>query len=215
MGGMGSGRGYQGGKRTTGGCYQIDVRKLQRAGVLTAGDSFAWHWSRNGEAVVTIQARAEEDRLTLIYSHKSGGADWQAMDYPVGLEWTACTLGGRRVWFLCPASGCGRRVALLYIGSAGIFACRHCYRLAYACQRETTDHRALRRADNIRERLGWQAGIANPSGGKPKGMHWRTFNRLAAEYLGFVGVSLAGTVKRFHLIEGRLAGMDDVLNREG
>jgi hypothetical protein len=41
MGGMGSGRGYQGGKRTTGGCYQIDVRKLQRAGVLIPGDSFA------------------------------------------------------------------------------------------------------------------------------------------------------------------------------
>jgi hypothetical protein len=23
--------------------------------------------------------------------------------------------------------------------------------------------------------LGWGAGIANPEGGKPKGMHWRTF----------------------------------------
>ena len=215
MGGMGSGRGYQGGKRTTGSCYQIDARKLQRAGVLTASGSFAWHWSRNGEAVASIRARVEEDRLTLIYSHKSRGDDWQAMEYPVRLEWTACTLGGRRVWFLCPANGCGRRVALLYIGGAGIFACRHCYRLAYACQRETADDRAMRRADNIRERLGWQAGIANPSGGKPKGMHWRTFERLTAEHDAFVGVSLAGMAARLNLMERRLDGMGAALYPEG
>ena len=36
--------------------------------------------------------------------------------------------------FICPAAGCGRRVAILYRG--GIFACRHCYRLAYASSRE-------------------------------------------------------------------------------
>ncbi|MBN8436943.1 MAG: hypothetical protein J0L95_02690 [Candidatus Accumulibacter sp.] len=215
MGGMGSGRRDQGGKRTTSGCYRLDVRKLQGAGVLTAGGSFAWHWSRNGEAVATIQARAEEDRLTLIYSHKSGGADWQAMDYPVRLEWTACTLGGRRVWFLCPANGCGRRVALLYLGGASIFACRHCYRLAYACQRETADDRAMRRADNIRERLGWQAGIANPRGGKPKGMHWRTFERLTAEHDAFVGVSLAGMAARLGLIKRRLDGVGTALRPEG
>jgi hypothetical protein len=213
MGGFGSGR--QGGKATTSGCYQIDARKLQRAGVLTAGGSFAWHWSRNGEAVASIRARAEEDRLTLIYSHKRGGADWQAMDYPVGLEWTACTLGGRRVWFLCPENRCGRRVALLYLGGAGIFACRHCYRLAYACQRETADDRAMRRAGNIRERLGWQAGIANPRGGKPKGMHWRTFNRLTAEHDAFVGVSLAGMAARLGLIERRLDGVGAALHPKG
>ncbi|HRD87503.1 MAG TPA: hypothetical protein PK752_04470 [Accumulibacter sp.] len=133
--------------------------------------------------------------MTLIYRHKSGGNDWQPMEYPVRLEWTACTLGGRRV-------------ALLYLGSAGIFACRHCYRLAYACQREAADDRAMRRADNVRERLGWQAGIANPRGGKPKGMHWRTFERMTAEHDAFVGVSLAGTIKR-------LAGLGCFLNGEG
>ena len=175
MGGMGSGRRNQGGKTTTSGCYRLDVRHLQRAGVLIAGHSFGWHWSRNGESVASIGARAEEDRLTLSYSHKSSG-DWQAMEYPVRLVWTAYTLGGRRV-------------ALLYRGGAGIFACRHCYRLAYACQGEGADDRAMRRAGKIRERLCWQAGIANPDGCKPKGMHWRTFERLTAEHDTFVGVS--------------------------
>jgi hypothetical protein len=153
--------------------------------------------------------------VTLIYRHKSGGNDWQPMDYPVRLEWTACTLGGRRAWFRCPANGCGRRVALLYLGGAGIFACRHCYRLAYACQRETADDRAARRADSIRERLGWQAGILNLNGGKPKGMHWRTFNRLTAEHDAFVGVSLAGMSARLGLIERRLDGVGAALATRG
>ncbi len=168
MGGMGSGRRYQGGKATTSGSYPLDVRYLQRAGLMTPGRGISLNWSRNREQVASIQARPGEDRVTLSYRYKTGGADWQAMDYPVWLEWTACTLGGRRAWFRCPANGCGRRVALLYLGGAGIFACRHCYRLAYACQRETADNRAARRADRIRDRLGWQAGILNPSGSKPR-----------------------------------------------
>ena len=117
----------------------------------------------------------------------------------VGLAWTECTLGGRRAWLLCPARGCGRRVALLYIGGSGIFACRHCYKLAYASQRETGDDRAARRADRIRDRLGWEAGILNGEGDKPKGMHWRTFNRLHAEHNDFVNASLAGMMQRFKM----------------
>ncbi|MEF8729160.1 MAG: hypothetical protein V5B34_13245 [Accumulibacter sp.] len=171
------------------------------------------NWSRNGEQVATIQARTEAEHVTLIYRHKSGGNDWQPMDYPVRLEWTRCTLGGRRAWFRCPARGCGRRVAILYGGS--IFACRHCYRLAYACQRETADDRAMRRADSIRERLGWQVGIANPRGSKPKGMHWRTFERLTVEHDAFVGVSLAGMAARLGLIEGRLDSAGAALHPAG
>lgn len=197
MGGYGSGP--QRGKKTTSACYQLDVRYLHRAGLLTQGRDFSLNWSRNGEHVASIQAQAEGDQVILGYRHQSAGDDWQSRQYPIRMEWTDCNLGGRRVWFRCPADGCRRRVAVLYLGGAGIFACRHCYRLAYACQREAADHRAMRRADNIRGRLGWQAGIAYPNGGKPKGMHWRTYNRLTAEYAAFVGVSLAGTVKRLGL----------------
>ena len=99
-------------------------------------------------------------------------------------------------------------MALLYIGGSGIFACRHCYKLAYASQRETTDNRATRRADRIRDRLGWEAGILNREGDKPKGMHWRTFERLHAEHTEFVNASLAGMMRKF----GRLGvGLDDLL----
>ena len=131
------------------------------------------------------------------------------MEYPVRLAWTDCTLGGQRGWLLCPARGCGRRVALLYLGGSGIFACRHCYELAYASQRETPDDRAARRADRIRDRLGWEAGILNDEGEKPKGMHWRTFHRLYAEHDNLVNASLRGMMRKL----GKLGvGLDDPLD---
>jgi hypothetical protein len=107
---------------------------------------------RNGKAVASIQVRAEADRVILDYRHQRGDGEWKSLNYPVRIEWTPCNYGGARAWFRCPAQGCGRRVAKLYLGSA-IFACRHCHQLAYECQRETDDDRAARRADTIRKRL--------------------------------------------------------------
>jgi len=207
MGGLGSGRG-QSGRDTTSDYRALDVRRLQRDGLLSPGRAFGWNWMRNGATVASIQVQVETDRIILNYRHKSGGNDWQSMDYPVRLAWTECPLGGRRPWLLCPARGCGRRVALLYLGGSGIFACRHCYRLAYASQRESPDDRAARRADRIRERLGWEAGILNGEGDRPKGMHWRTFERLHAEHNDFVNASLAGMMRKF---EGLAAQFDDLL----
>ncbi len=47
------------------------------------------------------------------------------------------------------------------------------YRLAYRSQMETAHDRTFRRANNLRERLGWVAGIVHPPGSKPKGMELR------------------------------------------
>ncbi len=211
MGGFGSGR--QGGKTTTSGCYSLDVRYLHRAGLLAARRAFSLNWTRNGEQVATIQACSDDDNLTLIYRHQSGGNDWQAMEYAVRLEWTACTLGGRRAWFLCPANGCGRRVALLYLGGAGIFACRHCYRLAYACQREAADERVTRRVNNIKRRLGWQEGILNQRGWKkPKGMHSATFERLTRAHDALIEVALAGLSSQLDRMRRRLDGVRNDLH---
>ena len=208
MGGWGSGRG-QSGKGTTSDYRALDVRRLQRDDLLISGRSFGWNWTRDGETVASIQVRVESGGIILNYRHKSAVGEWQPMDYPVRLDWTDCTLGGRRAWLLCPVRGCGRRVALLYIGGSGIFACRHCYKLAYASQRESCDDRAARRAGRIRDRLGWQPGILNGEGDKPKGMHWRTFERLHAEHNDFVNASLVGMMRKF----GRLGmGFDDLLD---
>jgi len=112
------------------------------------------------------------------YRHRRGGEDWQDESYPVYLDWTTAHLDGKRTWFRCPADGCGQRVAILYGG--GIFACRHCYQLTYPSQRNTDYDRMARRADRIRDKLGWEPGCLNGPGAKPKGMHWSTFERLTA-----------------------------------
>ena len=201
MGGFGSGGGRTG-KDTTSDLQPLDIRRLQRDGVLTPGRSFGWRWLRNGEEVASIQMRTESDRVILTYRTRRRGSEWQQMDYPVYVEWTPCNFGGRRAWFRCPAQGCGRRVAILFGGS--LFACRHCHNLAFKCQRETNDDRAMRRADTIRRRLGWEAGIANPEGDKPKGMHWRTFHRLRTQYSSFANASWAGLAERLGLMNRRL-----------
>lgn len=204
MGGFGSGRG-QNGKDTTSDMRALDVRRLQRDGLLTPERSFNWQWSIDGEKVADINIRIESRRVILNYRSRSHGGEWQPLEYPVSVEWTPCNLGGQRAWFRCPARGCGRRVAILYGGS--VFACRHCHKLAYQCQRETYDDRAMRRAETIRRRLGWEAGIANPEGGKPKGMHWRTFERLSAEHDTFANESWVGMAVRLGLMNQRLVDL--------
>lgn len=198
MDGSGSGRRWHwGAKNITSEYRSIDVRCLQRDGLLEPGRSYGWQWSRNGETVGSINIRTEPDRITLNYRHRSAGDDWEDKTYPVYLDWTDCNLGGKRPWFLCPARNCSRRVAKLFGGE--IFACRHCHQLAYPSQRETPDDRAARRAENIREKLDWEPGILNGEGCKPKGMHWKTFERLSARHDDLVQRSLLGMALRFNL----------------
>ena len=56
-------------------------------------------------------SETDADRINLSYRKRKEGEEWQDMNYPVYLEYTACNYGGRRAWFRCPAIGCGRRVA--------------------------------------------------------------------------------------------------------
>ena len=200
MGGYNSGR--HGGKRTTDDMHILDIRKIQRAGLLKPGRSFSWQWTRGGNKIAAIDMRADTDRVTLIYRSRSNGDEWQDMNYPVRLAWTPCNYGGQRAWLLCPAVGCGRRVAVLYGGR--VYACRHCHKLAYSTQRQQADDRATSKADRIRKRLGWDAGILNLPGGKPKGMHWRTFERLQAAHDAHTNQALAGMAAKLGMLRGRL-----------
>lgn len=135
----------------------------------------------------SVMVAAGEASLRLMYSATARGERRQ-FDYAVPLSWTPCHYGGTRPWFSCP--DCDRRVALLYGGAR--FVCRHCRRLAYQVQRDAVNDRIIRRADAIRERLGWGAGILNPAGQKPRGMHWTTYYRLTTEYHRLAEAGLAG-----------------------
>lgn len=188
MGGRGSGRHCQpGAKATTADYRALDVRWLQREGVLAARRRFGCNWRHNEHVLASISVRAEATRLVLSYGY---------CDHLVQLDWTRCNYGGQRAWFLCPTAGCARRVAVLYFRRAEAFACRHCHRLAYRCQREAADERATRRANRIRARLGWPPGILNGDCDKPKRMREETFVQLSLAYWHFAERSLAGMERR-------------------
>jgi hypothetical protein len=212
MGGIGSGR--RSGKRCIEDLYPLDIRKISRVGLLTPGRSSSWQWSRRGEAAGAISLEMEVDQVVLEYRSRSprhNGGEWASMRYAVQLDWTPSAMGGRRVWWRCPALGCDRRAAILFGGP--IFACRRCHGLAYRCQRESDDQRATRRADTIRRRLGWPPGIFHGVGPKPKGMHWRTFVRLRAEYDAHAADALAGLGAQLGLIHERLGQIGADMDR--
>ena len=78
--------------------------------------------------------------------------------------------------FACP--NCQTRVAVLY-GADIKFLCRHCYRLPYASQGEDYLDRMQRRVDKIGRKLDPDCEEGEFYY-KPKGMHWKTFNRLTS-----------------------------------
>jgi hypothetical protein len=107
--------------------------------------------------------------------------DGEALRYPVRLTETPCHLGGARRWFVCPAVGCQRRAAKLYLGNR-YFACRRCYNLAYQSQSESIFDRAFRQAEKIKCSIGGEPGIDWPLSEKPRRMRWRTYERLRQRY---------------------------------
>ena len=102
----------------------------------------------------------------------------KAHSYSIRLDKTACHFGNYRHWWLCPK--CSKRVSVLYC--AGTYVCRHCLSVPYGSQLQQPIDRLFSRADAIRQRLGWQSGIAHGNGSKPKGMHSKTFDRLVNEH---------------------------------
>jgi len=124
--------------------------------------------------------------LLLSYRIQRYGEEWRSVEQPTPIVWMPCRFRGARPYFVCPGVvngiACGRRVAKLY-GAGTYFLCRHCYRLAYTSQREDRYDRALRRANNIRMRLGGEPGTASAFPARPKGMHRDTYERLQSAVL--------------------------------
>lgn len=206
LGGRGSGRrpGYAG-KSTTADSLPLDIRRLQRAGLLTPGRVGTWQWSVGNRVRATIGVRAEAGNIALSYNYTAHGRAAEAISQTIWMESTACTLGGHRRWFACP--DCSRRVAVIY-GAGRLFACRRCKGLAYASQNESASDRALSRADRIRKKLGWPAGVAHGHGPKPAGMHQTTFDRLRTRHDKLVNIWVQGTAKWLGLVSGRLWDAD-------
>jgi hypothetical protein len=138
-----------------------------------------WTWTRRDGDQPSIQMNIGERAVVLIYTVRRGGGAAVDVRDTVLLERTPCARGGDRIWFRCP--GCDRRVRALYLApGADFFRCRHCHRLAYGSQQVAPDERHLMAIRTIQRRLGGDPQESFPwvSPPKPKGMHWRTYERL-------------------------------------
>jgi len=185
MGGRGSGRqSSYNGKEESNDSMPLDIRKITRKGLLVPGSRCSWQWLVNDQKVAGISIWVDSQQSMLLsWCIKSTG---EVVEQRVQTQTSPCHLGGQRHWFTCPR--CSKRVAVLY-APGRYFACRQCGGLGYATQKEGAGDRASTKANKLRKRLGWEAGILNGSGGKPKNMHWKTYQRLKGHHDDLVQVS--------------------------
>lgn len=170
----------------------LDIRQLQhgrngRVDWLNTNSELTWHWVRHGRSMGEIHLEIESAIVSLTLQTKQPDGSVRHACSEVHLSHTPCRLGGQRAWWICP--DCGSRAAVLYFSKSTV-ACRQCQRLSYPSQSESRADRALRAAGNIRRRLGWEPGVANPIGTRPKGMHLATFIRLKAKHHAAARISL-------------------------
>jgi hypothetical protein len=179
-----AGRRYSG-KNTVENCRSIDVLRWNSLGYFRSPMRFSWTWTYDNGEVASVNVETQHSSVTLRYRARSYEEDWSNVEQQVPIDWKPCLDGRKRPWFICSvyANGvyCERRVRKLY-GAGRLFACRHCYNLAYASQHESLRYRGLGKARKIRARLGGSPNMLEEFPEKPKGMHWRTYDRLRATH---------------------------------
>jgi len=179
MGGYGSGR-WGSRKPKAEHMKRLNLVRLRRDGALRSGAASTIGWSCGGEETSSIGIVAAGDALRLIYRARNGDGSWFAVDEMVRFLVTKPAFGGERFWFACP--GCGRRCRVLFGGVR--FRCRRCHGLRYSSQSETRADRASRGMWKVVRRLDPRTDF-NELPSKPKGMHWRTYERLAERYAAY------------------------------
>jgi hypothetical protein len=200
LGGLGSGR-PAGLGLTADLCHRahsIDLDWLRRKRLLTPGRWSTLTWSVRGEKTGSIQLTLVQDGLKLSYRARQHGEDWQQIAEVVPLIETPTNFGGCREWFRCLS--CGRRCRIIYGGLR--FRCRKCRGLRYESQYEPPFARAASRALKIRDKLGGRGGIDDPFPAKPKGMRWRTYQRLEDQDERCQRAWARGIFAHFRLFEG-------------
>jgi tRNA(Ile2) C34 agmatinyltransferase TiaS len=198
MGGYGSGQWYRSNsKATIESQSKIDIRLLNKLGLLHQGIELDFSKASRGEKCGLAGFRVETDRLVLLYRNRQINGQWEQSEDKIFFSWTPCNHGGNRQWFLCP--GCNRRVAAIYSGE--YYRCRHCHNLTYSSQQESKSDRLLRKARKIRTRLGASGNLAEPIFFKPKNMHQKTFDRLRRE--------ADDAINRYAMVMGERMGILD------
>lgn len=184
MGGYGSGR--QGGRATVEGTasFIFDIRALTRRGLKSGvlGEiTLVWsdYWTDEDFSVGVVVNTSEMRCPHIELAHRCRVDQPEVVRYRVRLLTMRPHYGGLRWWFECPHTR--RRVAKLCLPLGGWqFWSTRAYDLAYQSQREQQHERTLRKLQSIRTALGGPeyTNLMLPFPPKPKGMWWRTYERL-------------------------------------
>jgi hypothetical protein len=199
MGGYGSGR--SGGQPTVENSLTLDLRclfedRFLKVGGRTSG-TLRWTVVGTDEETASMDFKSElseESGYLRLYwtSTDQWTGETRQCENRITLTTSPQPFGGWRWFFICPRTG--KNAAKLHLPSgAHTFASRKAYRLGYQCQRETPHDRALSRAFALRRKIGADGGIDDYIE-KPKGMHWRTFDRAMEKISRAEGVVDAHTV---------------------
>jgi len=146
---------------------------------LQPGTTLSIQW----ESGANIEIAIHDNYLKLQYEIRN-----QSHIYPVKLTRTDCNYGGCRTWFICPC--CGKRTLKLYL-KASKFLCRTCQNLNYISSQKNHDYMAIIDYKLIKKtrRLGlgclctYELLSEIPFIKKPKGMHWKTYEKIQDELL--------------------------------
>ena len=175
MGGLGSGRRSICSLTPVERCWSLDISVMKRRGVLKAGWRGIWRWPERGVPDIKIGLVVLENHVVLVYAITRGGGPRIDVTEYVDVVHLVCAYGGTRSYFRCP--GCDKRILKLHL-RWGRFRCRRCNELTYGCQRENRMQRLRRKGWKVRERLGSNSLTGEPFPPKPRGMHWKTYQRL-------------------------------------
>jgi hypothetical protein len=151
-------------------------------------------------------SRSDDQHLS--YPVRVGAREWRPVTDTIAIVHMPCRFGGSRAYFICPGprgNDCGRRVTKLHLSNR-YFLCRHCTKLAYASQFETSWQRALRRANKLKRRLDMGVGLAETLPEKPKGMWARTYGRLLNEILRAEILANEAQANRFQRLLEQVGG---------
>lgn len=174
---------------------KLSVHRMAKQVHRTPGSSIAGRWIwRRGEEISSslmysvIVDNARYARLELKYS-----IDGDPIEQTITLVSEPCPFGGARWFAYCPRTS--QRVAKLYLppGSRR-FLSRQAFRIHYRSQSETFVDRVARRQRKLLQRLDTDYPDVLP---KPKGMHWRTYERLASEIEHCENIWAAEAIRRF------------------
>ena len=129
----------------------------------------------DGRRIVIDFTRVRDNTYRCIAAIAS--SDRPSVEFTLRIQSTLCNFGGSRPWLECP--GCSQLRRQLYVDGLAL-RCRRCADLAYASQSATATDRLGARIVALRIKLG-DPGDGSGRLVKPRGMHWKTYDRMRQE----------------------------------